>query len=233
MTKQMKVRGGNQYHVELSPLWFRDYFGEFDTHNFLDGDAHCRHCRTKKAMADPCYQGLCNDCWCALLYYCMERAKLHINAHPEQWHGKQKPDTLQLALYKIQRNIELGTFDWLLAVAIDGQPMADMIQAQKRAIQLEKQRKYFHRYYQTNREAVRAAQAKYRKANREKCKTATRRWAVANPEKRQESKQKSYQKGRDKMREYFRQYYLKNRDKLRAKRRARYAATKQITEETP
>ncbi|MBR4221762.1 MAG: hypothetical protein IKR81_11430 [Victivallales bacterium] len=229
----MKVRGGNQYHVELSPLWFRDYFGEFDNHNFLDADAHCRHCRTKKAMVAPCYQGLCNDCWCALLFYCMERAKLHINAHPEQWQGKQKPDPLQLALFKIQRNIELGSFEWLLAVAIDGQPMADLIQAQKKAIRREKRRIYFRRYCKTNKAAVRKAQAKYRKANREKCNAASKRWAVANPEKKREYRRISYQKARDKMREYSRKYYQKNRDMVCAKRRANYAATKKQTEEKP
>jgi hypothetical protein len=128
-------RDNGYYFVKSdSPAWFRAWFGEYDTNGFRMNEEPCRHCGRHNAMTAMCYLGLCNDCWNALLWYCLEVVNRQIDRHPEKWKGSERPDGLQLALYKIKRNIELGTFNLLCNVAIDGEPNAELKEAQKTAV---------------------------------------------------------------------------------------------------
>ena len=161
-----------------SPAWFREWFGEYDTRKFEPNGA-CAHCGKHGgrygvgALAGECYLGICADCWISLLWHCLEVVNRQIDRHPEKWKGSERPDGLRLALYKIKRNIQLGTFDLLCAVAIDGVPNTELKEAQKAAVLREKRREYQKRYYQEHKESIRARAAKFQrkwyKANREKC----------------------------------------------------------------
>lgn len=133
---------------EKSPQWFTNYFGEYDTRKFAESGKPCAHCGRHGgrygvgALSGDCYHGLCYDCWTALLWHCLEVANRQIDRHPEKWKGSERPDGLRLALYKIKRNIQLGTFDLLCAVAIDGVPNTELKEAQKAAVLREKRREY-------------------------------------------------------------------------------------------
>lgn len=164
---------------EKSPKWFTDYFGEYDTRKFAENGKPCAHCGKHGgrygagALSGECYLGLCADCWTSLLWHCLEVVNRQIDRHPEKWKGSERPDGLQLALYKIRRNIELGTFDLLCKVAIDGVPNTELKGAQKAAVLREKRREYNRRYYHEHKEKRRARasefQRRYYQANREKC----------------------------------------------------------------
>lgn len=161
-----------------SPAWFREWFGDYDTSKF-DANGTCAHCGKHGgrygagALSGECYLGLCADCWTSLLWHCLEVVNRQIDRHPEKWKGSERPDGLQLALYKIRRNIQLGTFDLLCKVAIDGVPNTELKEAQKAAVLREKRREYNRRYYHKHKEKIRARasefQRKWYQANKEKC----------------------------------------------------------------
>lgn len=187
-----------------SPAWFRAWFGEYDTEGFAEKNEACHHCGKHLAMAAPCYLGLCNDCWNALLWHCLEVVNRQIDRHPEKWNGEKRPDGLQLALYKIKRNIELGTFDLLCKVAIDGEPNTALKEAQKVAVLREKRREYNRRYYQEHKESIRGRAAKFQ-----------RKWYQANREKCLE-RMREYQRTHAKeLREYRRRYRARRTQKLK------------------
>ena len=187
-----------------SPAWFRAWFGEYDTDNFGVKDEQCRHCGNQSAMAAPCYLGLCHDCWTALLHYCLVVVNRQIDRHPEKWKGSERPDGLQLALYKIRRNIQLGTFDLLCRVAIDGEPNTELKEAQKAAVLREKRREYNRRYYHKHKEKIRARASEFQ-----------RKWYQANKEKCLE-RMREYQRTHAKeLREYRRRYRARRTQKLK------------------
>ncbi len=175
-----------------SPAWFRAWFGEYDTDNFGVKDEQCRHCDNQSAMAAPCYLGLCHNCWTALLHYCLEVVNRQIDKHPEKWNGDERPDGLQLALYKIKRNIQLGTFDMLCAVAIDGVPNAELKAAQKTAVRCEKAMEYRRRWNANHKAARREISRRYYERNREKILMKNREDSRIHPEKRREACRRWY-----------------------------------------
>lgn len=207
-----------------SPAWFRAWFGEYDTRKF-DANGTCAHCGKHGgrygvgALSGECYLGLCADCWISLLWHCMEVANRQIDRHPEKWKGSERPDGLWLALYKIKRNIQLGTFDLLCAVAIDGAPNTELKEAQREAVRKERNRAKSKLHYQRHREKVRARQKAYRAANLEKCRECTRRWAKAHPESRRANNRRWNLAHRDKVNAYKREWTRRNRDKVNAYRR--------------
>ncbi len=210
-----------------SPAWFREWFGEYNTSKFAESGKPCAHCGRHGgrygvgALSGECYLGLCADCWTALLWHCMEVANRQIDHHPEKW-GDERPDGLQLALYKIKRNIELGTFDLLCEVAIDGAPNTRLKEAQREAVRKERNRAKSRLYYQRHREKVRAKQKAYRDANLEKCRECSRRWAKAYSESRRANSRRWNLANRDKVNAYQREWARRNRDKVNAYRRKWY-----------
>ena len=212
-----------------SPQWLTDYFGEYDTRKFADSGRPCAHCGRRNfggngkystgALSGECYLGLCADCWISLLWHCMEVANRQIDRHPEKWKGSERPDGLWLALYKIKRNIQLGTFDLLCAVAIDGAPNTRLKEAQKEAVRKERNRAKSKLHYQRHREKVRARQKAYRAANLEKCRECSRRWAKAHLESRRANHRRWNLAHRDKVNAYKREWTRRNRDKLNAYKR--------------
>lgn len=181
-----------------SPAWFRAWFGEYDTNGFSMKDEPCRHCGRHNAMAAMCYLGLCNDYWNALLWHCLEVVNRQIDRHPEKWKGSERPDGLRLALYKIKRNIELGTFDLLCKVAINGEPNTELKEAQKAAVLREKRREYNRRYYHKHKEKRRARalefQRRYYKANREKCLERMREYQRTHAKELREYRRRYYER---------------------------------------
>ena len=199
--------GINCYHTAAP--WFRDYFGEYDTANTLESDKPCRHCGKGKAVAAPCYQGLCHSCWTDLVFYCMEWAARWIDKHPDRWRGDERPDPLQLAIHRIRVRIERGTFDDLLTVAIDGADPKELAKKRKRleinhrSYRRHKETKieYNRRYNQAHREKAqewhRKANRAYYARNREKCIADHRSWVERNREKYLEY-QREYSRNRRK-----------------------------------
>lgn len=192
-----------------SPAWFREWFGDYDTSKF-DANGTCAHCGKHGgrygagALSGECYLGLCADCWTSLLWHCLEVVNRQIDRHPEKWNGSERPDGLQLALYKIKRNIQLGTFDLLCRVAIDGEPNTELKGAQKAAVLREKRREYNRRYYQEHKESIRVRAAKFQ-----------RKWYQANKEKCLE-RMREYQRTHAKeLREYRRRYRARRTQRLK------------------
>ena len=193
-----------------SPAWFREWFGEYDTSKFEQNGA-CVHCGKHGgrygagALSGECYLGLCADCWTALLWHCLEVANRQIDRHPEKW-GEERPDGLQLALYKIRRNVELGTFGLLCEVAINGEPNTELKEAQKAAVLKERKKERNRRYYIANKERLKAINAAWKAGHRDEYLGALKRWGERNRQRR---------------REYNRQYWLDNKERITAKRRAK------------
>ncbi len=205
-----------------SPAWFRAWFGEYDTNGFGMNEEPCRHCGRHNAMTAMCYLGLCADCWTSLLWHCLEVVNRQIDRHPEKWKGSERPDGLWLALYKIRRNVELGTFNLLCEVAIDGAPNTRLKEAQREAVRKERKRAKRRRYYQRHREKIRARQKAYRAANLEKCRECNRRWAKAHPESIRANNRKWNLTNSEKNNAYQREWARRNRDKVNAYRRKWY-----------
>lgn len=79
------------------------------------------------------------------------------------------------------------------------------------------------KYYQKNKEKIKAYQKKYRKENEEKVKAYRKKYEIENKE-----NQKRYRKeNRDKIREYERRYREKNREKVNEKTRRYYERNKE------
>lgn len=198
--------------VTTTGPWFREFFGEFNTEAFADGDKLCRHCQKGKALVAECYQGLCHSCWTDLVFYCMEWARAWCDRR-NLW-GRDRPDTLKLALLRIRVRIEKGTFDDLLAVAIDGANPKEL--ARKR-----RKREYAKRYYQEHKEEVRVKARAYAKRYYERNKKIICEKHVIydrdHPEKRCSISRRWRQKHRDELREYKRMYYLRRKAQRLAK----------------
>ena len=207
-----------------SPKWFTDYFGEYDTRKFAESGKPCAHCGRHGgrygvgALSGDCYLGLCADCWTSLLWHCLEVVNRQIDHHPEKW-WDERPDGLQLALHKIRRNVELGTFNLLCEVAIDGVPNTRLKEAQKEAVRKERNRAKSRKYYQRRREEVRARQNAYRAANLERCREYSRRWAMEHRDARRATAHKYYMAHREEAMAYRREWNRRNRDKINAYRR--------------
>lgn len=207
-----------------SPQWFTNYFGEYDTRKFAENGKPCAHCGRHGgrygvgALSGDCYLGLCADCWTSLLWHCLEVVNRQIDRHPEKW-GDERPDGLWLALHKIRRNVELGTFNLLCEVAIDGVPNTRLKKAQREAVRKERARTRSRRYYQRRREEVRARQNAYRAANLERCREYSRRWAMEHRDARRATAHKYYMAHREEAIAYRREWNRRNRDKVNAYRR--------------
>lgn len=210
-----------------SPAWFTDYFGEYDTRKFAESGKPCAHCGRHGgrygvgALSGECYLGLCADCWTSLLWHCLEVVNRQIDRHPEKW-GDERPDGLWLALHKIRRNVELGTFNLLCEVAIDGAPNTRLKEAQREAVRKERALTRSRRYYQQHKEEVRARQKAYYDANLEKCREYNRMWAKAHPGSRRANSKAWELAHRDKVNAYRREWARRNRDKVNAYRRKWY-----------
>ena len=187
--------------TEKSPPWFRGYFGEHWTGRIAGGGRPCRHCGRSEAMAAPCYQGLCNDCWTALLFHCLEEAKEWIDGNPGEWSGDEKPDTLERAVSVIAASVRKGGFDDLLAVAIDG--------ADPGVLARRRNREYSRRYYQRHREACLERHRRYMQEHPEQIREYQRAYYARNREKRLAANRAWMEKNRGKRLEYMREYRRK------------------------
>ena len=143
-------------------------------------------------MAGQCYLGFCNECWCTLLLYAMERAKRWIERHYE-W-GEPHPDALEIALAIIKKEDGKGNLPDMLSIAFTGMTLAQHREALrlKQEAELQEARKRQDReksqhYYQTHKAEILAR------------------------------RRKRYQEQRKTILERSRQYYQANRDEKIAK----------------
>ena len=161
-----------------SPAWFTDYFGEYDARRFADSGRPCAHCGRGHALEAGCYQGLCADCWTALLLHCMGWAERWL-ARRAELHACGR-DPMELAPLRIRANSERRTLDCLLRVAVDGaSPRAEWRKVRARlnarrwrAENPQRSRDGARRWYIEHRERVRATHNRWQRENRDK----TRQW---------------------------------------------------------
>ena len=67
----------------------------------------CRGCGKKEALAVPYYDGLCERCWCSVLWYCMSKVHEYFEQHPDEFF-KDHEDSLLLAVKMIDQAKNTG-----------------------------------------------------------------------------------------------------------------------------
>lgn len=182
-------RGGGVIVGEKSPQWFTDYFGVYDARGFGESGERCAHCGRKSALEARCYQGLCAECWAALLLHCMCWAERWL-ARRGELHACGR-DPLELALMRIRANAERGTLDCLLRVAIDGASPRD----------------------EWRKVRARLNARRWRAENAEKSRESARRWYFEHMERARENHNRWQRENRDKTRAWNREQYIKRKNR--------------------
>lgn len=69
------------------------------------------------AMDVDYYCGLCDDCWCETLWYCMTVVQRHFDEHPEELFSEDHTDQLMIAIGMIDKAKEENRLKELVKLA--------------------------------------------------------------------------------------------------------------------
>lgn len=77
----------------------------------------CRGCGKQRALMVPYYDGLCEECWCHVLWYCMQQLNVYYDQHPEEFFSEDRPDMLMSAVRMIDKAKDEGHLKALVSIA--------------------------------------------------------------------------------------------------------------------